>query len=158
MENTGDTNEQVRLLLVEDNAADADLTRESLQGCSRPVVLCVCATGNEALDFVHRRGRFAGAETPDLILLDLNLPGVHGKEVLAAIKRHPELKRIPVSVLTSSNSEKDITQSYELGATCYLAKPLDFRSCEVIVRTRETFWFSPVEVPPRREERGTARE
>jgi two-component system, chemotaxis family, response regulator Rcp1 len=146
--------ESVRILLVEDNPADADLTRESLEGSARPVELSVATTGTEAVDYIRKRGQFASATTPDLILLDLNLPGIDGKGVLAEIKQHAECKRVPVSVLTSSISEKDVVQSYELGANCYIVKPLDFKSFQATIRALENFWFSIVQLPQREEERG----
>lgn len=119
----------IQVLLVEDNPADADLTRESLAASSLAIELKVAVSGTDAVDYIHKRGRFAArAAPPDLILLDLNLPGIDGKAVLAEIKRHAQLRRVPVSVLTSSTSEKDIVQSYDLGANCYIVKPLDFKS------------------------------
>ncbi len=139
--------EPLQVLLVEDNPADADLTRESLQGSSRPIVLSVAVTGTEALDYVHRRGRFASAQIPDFILLDLNLPGIDGRGVLADLKQHAELKCVPVSILTSSTSEKDVEQSYRLGANCYIVKPLDFKSFQVIIRGVENFWFTLATLP-----------
>jgi two-component system, chemotaxis family, response regulator Rcp1 len=103
--------------------------------------------GKEAVDCVHKRGRFAAAATPDLILLDLNLPGIDGKGVLAEIKKHVHLRKIPVSILTSSAAEGDISQSYELGANCYVVKPIDFKSFQAIVREVEKFWFGVVKLP-----------
>ena len=141
--------ERWQVLLVEDNPGDADLTRETLKNCSRPVDLNVCSNGLQALEYLHRRGRFASATTPDLILLDLNLPGIDGKSVLADIRQNVELRRMPVTVLTSSSSEKDIAQSYELGANCYIVKPLDFPAFQTIIQTLENFWFSLVKLPPR---------
>lgn len=137
----------IQILLVEDNPADADLTRESFGSSPFKVELTVAVNGKEAVECVHKRGRFASAATPDLILLDLNLPGIDGKGVLAEIKQHAELKRIPVSILTSSSSERDIAQSYELGANCYMVKPIDFKSFQTIVRAVEEFWFGVVKLP-----------
>lgn len=141
--------EHLQVLLVEDNPADADLTRESLRNSSRPIELSVCSNGAEAIEFLHRRGRFASATLPDLILLDLNLPGIDGKAVLADIRQDLKLRRVPVSVLTSSTSEQDIIQSYDLGANCYVVKPLDFPTFEAVIRAVENFWFSLVKLPPR---------
>lgn len=137
----------VRILLVEDNPGDADLTRESLKGSARPVELTVAVNGTEALDYIHKRGRFVFATTPDLILLDLNLPGIDGKGVLAEIKQHADFKRVPVAILTSSAAEEDVSRCYELGANCYVVKPIDFKSFEAIVRTVENFWFAIVKLP-----------
>jgi two-component system, chemotaxis family, response regulator Rcp1 len=132
---------------VEDNPADADLTRETLRTSPLEIDLTVAVNGVEAVDCVHKRGRFAAAPTPNLILLDLNLPRMDGKGVLAEIKKHAELKKIPVSILTSSTAEKDIAQSYELGANCYVVKPIDFKSFQEIVREVENFWFRTVKLP-----------
>jgi CheY-like chemotaxis protein len=141
----------VRVLLVEDNPGDADLTRASLATSSVGIDLTVVADGTEALDFIHRRGRFAGAPRPDLVLLDLNVPGVDGHRILAEIKRDPEMKRTPVSILTSSAAEGDVAKSYDLGANCYVVKPFDFQSHQKIVRAVENFWFAIVKLPPRRD-------
>jgi chemotaxis family two-component system response regulator Rcp1 len=137
----------IQILLVEDNPADADLTRESFRTSPFEVDLTVAVNGKEAVECVHKRGRFAGTATPDLILLDLNLPGIDGKGVLREIKQDAELKRIPVSILTSSSSERDITQSYQLGANCYMVKPLDFKSFQSTVRAVEQFWFGVAKLP-----------
>lgn len=137
----------IQILLVEDNPADADLTRESLSTSTLEIDLTVAVNGKDAVDFIHKRGRFATAATPDLILLDLNLPGIDGRGVLADIKQDTELKRIPVSILTSSESERDIARSYELGANCYVVKPIDFKSFLNIVRGVENFWFGIVKLP-----------
>ena len=137
----------IQILLVEDNPADADLTRETLQTSPLKIDLTVAVNGMEAVDCVYKRGRFSAASTPDLILLDLNLPGLDGKAVLAEIKQDAELKKIPVSILSSSSSERDITQSYQLGANCYVVKPIDFKSFQNIVRSIENFWFGTVKLP-----------
>ncbi len=137
----------IRVLLVEDNPADADLTREGFANSTLQIELTVVGSGTEAVEFVRKRGRHAAASTPDLILLDLNLPGVDGKGVLVEIKQDAELKRIPVSILTSSKADRDIAQSYRLGANCYVVKPIDFRSFQAMVRAIEKFWFGTVELP-----------
>ena len=137
----------IRVLLVEDNPADADLTREGFATSALPVELTVAISGTEAVDIIRKRGRHSGALTPDLILLDLNLPGLDGKAVLSEIKQDAELKRIPVSILSSSTAEGDVAQSYKLGANCYVVKPIDFKSFQGIVRSIEKFWFSVVKLP-----------
>ena len=137
----------IQILLVEDNPADVDLTRECLGTSELEIDLTVAVNGKDVVDCVHKRGRFAGAATPDLILLDLNLPGIDGRGVLADIKQHAEFKRIPVSMLTSSSSERDVTQSYELGANCYVVKPIDFKSFQEAIHAVETFWFGVVKLP-----------
>lgn len=142
----------VRVLLVEDNPADADLTREGFATSEMPVELNVATSGTEAVDYVRKRGRHSDAATPDLILLDLNLPGIDGRAVLKELKQDAELRRIPVSVLTSSTAANDITMSYSLGANCYVVKPLDFKSFQTIVRAIERFWFDTVKLPQATEE------
>jgi two-component system, chemotaxis family, response regulator Rcp1 len=138
---------KIHILLVEDNPADADLIRESLRSSRYEIELIVAVNGREALDCIHKRGKFAGAPTPKLILLDLNLPGIDGRGVLADIKQDADLKKIPVSMLTSSAAERDITQAYNLGANSYVVKPLDFKSFQAIVRALEDFWFDVVTLP-----------
>jgi two-component system, chemotaxis family, response regulator Rcp1 len=137
----------IQILLVEDNPADADLTRETLRTSSLNIDLTVAVNGVEAVECVQKRGRFAAAATPDFILLDLNLPGIDGRGVLASIKQHRELKKIPVSILSSSAADRDITQSYELGANCYIVKPIDFKSFQAMVRAIESFWFGIAKIP-----------
>jgi two-component system, chemotaxis family, response regulator Rcp1 len=137
----------IRVLLVEDNPADADLTREGFATSALPVELTVVISGTEAVDMIRKRGRYSAAATPDLILLDLNLPGLDGKAVLKEIKQDAELKRIPVSILSSSSADGDVSQSYKLGANCYVVKPIDFKSFQGIVRSIEKFWFSVVKLP-----------
>lgn len=137
-----------RVLLVEDNPADADLTREGFASSSLSIDLTVIDNGVNAVEYVHKRGRYRSVATPDLVLLDLNLPGIDGRAVLEEIKQDSELKAIPVSILTSSTSDRDVSQSYLLGANCYVVKPIDFKSFGSILRTLETFWFQTVKLPP----------
>lgn len=141
--------EAIRVLLVEDNEADADLALETLATSRLLLETTVVADGAQALDLLHQRGRFEGAARPDLILLDLNLPKVGGREVLAAIKENAELRVIPVVVLTSSSAESDIVESYDLGANCYVTKPVDLRAFQSIVHAVEGFWFTVVKLPSR---------
>jgi two-component system, chemotaxis family, response regulator Rcp1 len=138
---------KIHILLVEDNPADADLIRESFRSSRFEIELAVAVNGKDAVDCVHRRGRFAGAPTPKLILLDLNLPGIDGRGVLADIKQDADLRKIPVSMLTSSTAEQDIAQTYDLGANSYVVKPLDFKSFQAIIRALEDFWFDVVTLP-----------
>jgi two-component system response regulator len=135
------------VLLVEDNPADADLTREGFATSALQIELTVASTGTEAVECIHKRGRHTSASTPDLILLDLNLPGIDGRTVLVEIKRNEGLKGIPVSILTSSTAERDISQSYALGANCYVVKPIDFKTFQATVRELERFWFATVKLP-----------
>jgi two-component system, chemotaxis family, response regulator Rcp1 len=142
--------EPVRVLLVEDNPADADLTREGFAASELRVELVVASTGTDAVDYLRKRGRHSAAATPNLVLLDLNLPGIDGKAVLQEVKQDAGLRRIPVSILSSSTAEHDVTQSYDLGANCYVVKPLDFKSFQHLVRVLEKFWFSAVTLPPQK--------
>ncbi len=141
-------NRPLRVLLVEDNPADAELTREALQENHLSVDLSIVSDGVKAVDFLHRRGAFARARRPDIIVLDLNLPRLHGKEVLASVRAAAELRVVPVVVLTSSAADQDVRESYELGANCYVTKPLELHSFQDIVRTLEAFWFNVVRLPP----------
>lgn len=138
----------IKVLLVEDNPADVDLTRESLETGKVRIQLEAVSDGVEALDFVFRRGQYAQVFKPDLVLLDLNLPRKDGREVLAEMKKDPELRRIPVVVLTSSDAETDVLKSYELGANCYITKPVSLSQFQIIVRSIEEFWFVVVKLPP----------
>jgi len=137
----------VEILLVEDNPGDERLTREALQEGQLASQLHVVHDGVEALDFLHRRGSYRNAVRPDLILLDLNLPRMDGREVLAEIKRHPELKRIPIVILTTSQSEQDVSYSYDLHANCYVTKPVRFDRFISVVRLIEDFWLGTVQLP-----------
>lgn len=139
----------VQVLLVEDNPADVDLAREALEASRLHLQISVATDGVEALEFLQRRGRYADAPRPDLILLDLNLPRKSGRELLADLKNDKDLKRIPVVVLSSSEAEKDVLQSYDLGANCYVTKPVDLRVFQSIVQGIEGFWFTIVKLPPR---------
>jgi CheY-like chemotaxis protein len=137
----------IHVLLVEDNPADADLTRETLETSKLHVELSVAVDGVQALEFLRRKGRFATAPRPDLILLDLNLPKKDGRETLAEIKADDDFRQIPIVVLTSSDAERDVAQSYALGANCYVTKPVDLRAFQTIVQAVEDFWFFVVKLP-----------
>ena len=137
----------VKILLVEDNPADVRLTIEALKEGKITNRLNVARDGVEALDFLQRRGAFADAPRPDLVLLDLNLPKKDGREVLAEIKRDADLKRIPVVVLTTSQAEEDILKSYNLHANCFISKPVDLEQFIAVVRTIEDFWLTVVSLP-----------
>jgi two-component system, chemotaxis family, response regulator Rcp1 len=138
----------IEILLVEDNPGDVRLTVEALRENKVGNNLHVARDGVEALAFLHREGRFAGAPRPDLILLDLNLPKKDGYEVLAEIKGDPALKRIPVVVLTTSNAEQDILRSYDLHANCFITKPVGLNQFMKVVRSIEGFWVTIVTLPP----------
>ena len=138
----------VEILLVEDNPADVRLTREALNSDRLWNNLSVAKDGVEAMAYLRRQGRFAAAPRPDLILLDLNLPKKDGREVLAEIKADPNLMRIPVVVLTTSDAEEDILKTYGLHANCYITKPVDLDQFITVVKSVEEFWFTIVKLPP----------
>jgi two-component system, chemotaxis family, response regulator Rcp1 len=138
----------LEILLVEDNPADVRLTEEAFREGKIHNTLVVARDGVEAMDFLHRRGKYADAVRPDLILLDLNLPRKDGREVLAEIKADPDLRRIPVVVLTTSRAEMDIVRSYNLHANCYVVKPVDLDQFIGIIQSIESFWLTAVMLPP----------
>ena len=144
----GKTGRPIELLLVEDNPGDARLVKEALKDGKVLNELHVASDGVEALNFLKRRGRYADAVHPDLILLDLNLPKKGGHEVLAEIKDDPDLKRIPVVVLTVSKAEEDIMITYNLHGNCYITKPIDFDQFVHVVKAIEDFWLTIVKLPP----------
>jgi chemotaxis family two-component system response regulator Rcp1 len=137
----------IEILLVEDNPADVRLIEEGLNETRVKNVLHSVINGKDALDFVFRREEHADAPRPDLILLDLNLPGISGQEVLAAVKQDEGLRSIPVVVLTSSEAETEIRRAYENHANCFISKPVDFTSLIEVVGRIERFWFSTVRLP-----------
>ncbi len=138
----------VQILLVEDNPGDARLTEEALREAKVHNTLHHVETGIEALAFVRQEGEYADAPRPDLVFLDLNLPRMGGREVLREIKNDPDLKRIPVVILTSSGAEQDILSTYELNANCYITKPVDMQGFLTVVKSVENFWFTVVKLPP----------
>ena len=137
----------VEILLVEDNPGDVRLTTEVLKDAKLCNNIHVVIDGVEAMDFLRRRGDHTAAVRPDLILLDLNLPRMDGREVLEVIKADPDLKHIPVVVLTTSTAEQDILKSYALHANCYISKPVDLEQFSKVVSSIEEFWFSIVKLP-----------
>ena len=139
----------IDILLVEDSAADVRLTREALRTTKANNRLNVAADGIEALAILRKEGRYADAPRPDLILLDLNLPRKNGRAVLAEIKDDPDLKRIPVVIITSSAAEEDVVRSYDLHANCYITKPLELENFVQVVRAVEEFWVGIVQLPPK---------
>jgi CheY-like chemotaxis protein len=140
---------EVEILLVEDNPGDVDLTREALKRGKLACHLNVVSDGQAAIDLLRRQGEYAGAPVPDLILLDLNLPGKDGREVLAEIKADEQLRRIPVVVMTSSEAEEDILRSYMSFANCYVTKPVDLQQFLRVVAAVEEFWLTVVKLPRR---------
>jgi CheY-like chemotaxis protein len=139
----------VDILLVEDNPGDVRLTVESLREARVRNALHVARDGVEALAFLRQEGRYADAVRPDLILLDLNLPRMDGREVLAQVKADPRLKTIPVVVLTTSSADQDVLRSYELHANCYVTKPVDLEQFMSVMQTIYTFWLCIATRPPR---------
>ena len=141
----------IEILLVEDSPADVLIAREALSEAKLLNTIHVAEDGIEAMDFLYKRGKFASAPRPDLILLDLNLPRKNGREVLAEIKADDDLKNIPVVVLTTSSAEEDVLRSYNLHANCYVVKPVEFDSFVKAVQSIQHFWFSVVVLPSARE-------
>jgi chemotaxis family two-component system response regulator Rcp1 len=136
-----------KILLVEDNPGDARLTLEAFKERKMINHFVVIRDGVEALSYLRQEGQYATAETPDLILLDLNLPKMDGRQVLAKIKSDEKLRKIPVVVLTTSASEDDISQAYNSHANCYITKPVDLEQFMKVVQSIENFWFSLVKLP-----------
>ena len=139
----------IEILLVEDDPGDVLMTREAFEDNKVQNNLHVVTDGVEGLAFLRREGRFADAPVPDLILLDLNLPRRDGREVLAEIKNDPDLRQIPVVVLTTSQADEDIVRSYQLHANAYVTKPVDFERFVDVVRQIDDFFISVVKLPPR---------
>lgn len=140
--------EPVEILLVEDNPGDVRLTQEALKEGEMEHNLNVVGDGEEALDFLHQQAEFEEAPPTHLVLLDLNLPKRDGREVLAEIKEDERLRRIPVIVLTTSEAEQDVMQTYDLHANCYITKPVDLDEFVDVVQSIERFWLSVVQLPP----------
>ncbi|MGC2123523.1 MAG: response regulator [Xanthobacteraceae bacterium] len=141
--------QRIHVLLVEDNPADADLTSETLRQ-NVEIEVSVAKDGVEALEILQSDGNWSEHGRPTLILLDLNLPRKDGRQVLAVLKAHDLLRRIPVVILSSSESDKDITSCYELGANCYIPKPMSLQAFRNTVRSVEDFWLRETVRLPRR--------
>lgn len=141
----------IDILLVEDNIGDVRLTEEALKESKLRVNLFKAMDGVEAMEFLHKQGKYKSVPTPDLILLDLNMPRKTGREVLKELKADPKLRRIPVTVLTISQAEEDVLQAYNLHANSYIIKPLDINKFIDVIKSIEYFWFSIVTLPPKNE-------
>jgi chemotaxis family two-component system response regulator Rcp1 len=141
-------NRPVEILLVEDNPGDERLTREALKEGKVYSNLYWAKDGVEAMQFLRREGKYAGAVRPDIVLLDLNLPKKDGREVLQEIKNDDALKRIPVVILTTSKAEEDVLRTYNLHANCYVTKPVDLEKFIVVVKSIDRFWLTVVTLPP----------
>ena len=139
----------IEILMVEDNPGDVRLTVEALKEGKVRNNLRTVEDGVEAMAFLRRQGKYAEAPRPDLVLLDLNLPKMNGREVLAEIKDDDDLRRIPVVILTVSKAEQDIIKSYNLHANCYITKPVDLDQFLEVVKSIENFWLTVVMLPPR---------
>lgn len=142
------TTAPIDILLVEDSPGDVRLTQEALAEGKIRTNLHVAGDGEQALQFLRREEPFAAAPRPDLIMLDLNLPRVDGREVLATIKADSSLRLIPVVVLTTSSADEDIHRVYGLNANCYITKPVDYEQFIRVVRSIEDFWLTVVRLPP----------
>jgi two-component system, chemotaxis family, response regulator Rcp1 len=140
--------------LVEDNPGDVRLTREAFRAANRSIRLHVAPDGVEAMAFLRRQGPHAQVPRPDLILLDLNLPKMDGREVLARIKEDESLKTIPTVILTTSDAEADIVKSYQLQANCYLSKPVQLEAFENVVASINDFWLTKVKLPQQQAQSG----
>jgi len=138
----------IEILLVEDNPGDAELVLDFLEQSKVRNTISWVKGGDEAMGLLHNLGEYADKPMPDLILLDLNLPGKDGREVLAEIKGEPKLKHIPVVVLTSSKAEADIAGSYDLNANAFITKPVNLEQFARVVRSIDEFWLSVVKLPP----------
>ena len=137
----------IEVLLIEDSPGDVRLTREVFRDANRAIRLSVACDGVEAMAFLKQDGAYVDAPRPDLILLDLNLPKMDGREVLAHIKADHSLKTIPTVILTTSDAEADIAQSYQLRANCYLSKPVQLDAFENLAKSINDFWLTKVKLP-----------
>ena len=142
------TGKPIEILLVEDNPGDVRLTLEALKGGRVRNNIHVVEDGVQAMDFLHRQGNYRAVPRPDLILLDLNLPKKDGREVLGEVKQDPDLKRIPIVILTSSAAEEDILRAYDLSANCYITKPVALDQFLRVLKSIEDFWLVIVKLPP----------
>lgn len=143
------TMKPIDILIVEDNAGDLRLIRDVLLDSKISNQISTAKDGEEALDFLFKRGKFSDRTTPDLIILDLNLPRKDGREVLEEIKTDSELKKIPVVVMTMSQSDEDILKAYSLHANCFVTKPIDLNQFVKVVKSIEDFWLTIVKLPPK---------
>jgi chemotaxis family two-component system response regulator Rcp1 len=147
MKYIGEDGMPIQVLLVEDSPGDVRLTQEAFRTANRAIEMHVATDGVEAMAFLNHTGPHVDAPRPDLILLDLNLPKMDGREVLAHIKEDDSLKLIPTVILTTSDAEKDIVKSYQLQANCYLTKPVQLDAFETLVKSINDFWLTKVKLP-----------
>lgn len=137
----------INILLVEDNPGDVELTEDALRRSKVATKVSVVTDGEDAMDYLRRQSAYQDETMPDLVLLDLNLPRKDGMEVLKEMKDDPTLRHIPVVVLTTSEAERDILASYELGANCFISKPVDLTEFRKVVESIDDFWFTIVKLP-----------
>lgn len=142
--------EEIHILLVEDNEGDIVLTKEAFEEAKIKNSISVVRDGWEAIQFLEKNEEYKNEEEPDLVLLDINLPKVNGHKVLKHIKNHPELKHIPVIMLTTSSDETDVIKSYENHSNCYITKPVDISNFLEVISSIESFWISIVQLPPKK--------
>jgi len=140
---------KIEILLVEDDPGDVALTREGLESAKMLIKLSTVDDGIKALQYLRKESPYQEAARPDIILLDLNMPRKDGRETLKEIKADKDLRGIPVVVLTTSEAEIDIVKSYDLGANCYITKPVGFAEFVEVVKSIEEFWFTVVRIPPK---------
>ncbi|MDI6789651.1 MAG: response regulator [Thermodesulfobacteriota bacterium] len=143
---------EIVILLVEDNPVDIEITRRAFEKSDIKYKLCVVRDGEEALDFLYHKGQYADgsqAPRPDLILLDINLPRIGGIDVLKTLKADPDLKRIPITMLTVSDKDEDIIRSFDLGVNSYITKPVDFNKFVEAMKAHHFYWTVITELPPR---------
>jgi len=145
-----DSGKPIDILLVEDNPGDIRLTQEAFKEGKMRNNFFVVRDGVEALDFLFKRGEFKDAPRPDIILLDLNLPKMDGREVLETIKENEDTRQIPVVILTTSKAEEDILKSYNLHANCFITKPVELDEFMNVIKTIEDFWLTVVRLPAAR--------
>jgi two-component system, chemotaxis family, response regulator Rcp1 len=146
---SSDSYKPVSILIVEDNSGDARLILEVLKDGKILNELHLVKNGIEAMKFLYNSGEYSTSPRPDLIILDLNIPLKDGREVLCEIKSDPNLKKIPVIVMTTSQAEEDILKSYDLHANCYITKPIDLDQFIKVIKSIEEFWFTIVKLPPK---------
>jgi two-component system, chemotaxis family, response regulator Rcp1 len=139
----------LRVLLVEDDPGDTELTKAALGDAKLTLDLAIVDDGEKAMAYLRKELPYAGVPTPDVVILDLNLPRKDGRQVLTEIKEDPSLRDIPIVILTTSDAEEDVARSYAAGANCYVTKPLGFPEFSKVVHCINEFWFTIVKLPPR---------
>jgi len=140
----------VEVLLVEDNEDEMFITRKGFEDVKLDLNLHHVENGQECMAFLRKDGQYADAPTPDLILLDLNMPVMDGREVLAEIVKDEQLRKLPVVILTTSNGERDILDMYNLRCSSYIVKPVDFRQFQRVIQQLSDYWFTVVDLPPKK--------